>query len=186
MKVGKHARVLRLVGLASLCVLLLAHSPFASAQSPGEARTDQQGRQVRAPTCPSQDFVTFLRRYADVDDDSVRNRFTEDPLEYEVPTHRVEEEAPSSAPTHTSLRYGPPRLGLFPYRYLKEERMFDHIDRRDGQDEQKTVAPYPVAISPVAEDGREVSFGSEYEVDTYVFKRSRGCWYLSRVIDLRD
>jgi hypothetical protein len=43
-----------------------------------------------------------------------------------------------------------------------------------------------MAITIAPEDGREVAFGMEYEVDTYLFKRSQGCWYLTRAINLRD
>lgn len=186
MKAERHAREVRLAGLLALCALLLAHLHSALAYSPAEDRAAKQERGVAADTCPSQDFATFLQRYADVADDSSRSRFTEDPLEYEVPTHVVEDEAPSSPLTHVSRRPGSLRLELFPYRYFKETQTFGRIDRHDGQEEKQAIAPYPVAISLAADDGREVSFGAEYEVDTYVFKRSRGCWYLSRVIDLRD
>lgn len=186
MKAERHDRKVRLARLVALCALLLEHVPSALAQSPGEDRTDQQGWVVTSHACPSQDFATFLQRYADMADDSVRNRFTDDPLEYEVPTHTVEDEASSSPPTHVSLQHGLLRLELFPYRYLKETQTFGRIDPRVGQEAKQTTAPYPVAISLAAEDGRKVSFGAEYEVDTYAFKRSHGCWYLSRAIDLRD
>ncbi|OOW83118.1 hypothetical protein Xclt_11125 [Xanthomonas axonopodis pv. clitoriae] len=139
-----------------------------------------------AVSCPSKDFGTFLQRYADSADESVRRSFTDDPLEYEVPTHTVEKETDSSPATHVSKRTGPSRLELFPYRYFKDAKVFDRVVPGDIKPERQSKVGYPVSIQTMAGDGRSVDFGMEYEVDTYVFRRSQGCWYLSRAINLRD
>lgn len=135
--------------------------------------------------CPSQDFTTFLQRYADPADQEVRRRFTADPLKHEVPTHRVEDETASSPPTHVSQQSGPARLGLFQYRYFKDAGGFDRIVPGEAVSGEAHT-PYPVAISVAANDGRKVVFGAEYEVDTFRFERKHDCWYLTRAIDLRD
>lgn len=136
--------------------------------------------------CPSQDFETFLQRYADPADSKVRSEFTADPLEYEVPTHRVEDETASSPSTHVSRQTGPARLDLFQYRYFKDAGVFDRIAPGESVSGATTHTPYPVAITVTANNGRKVVFGAEYEVDTFRFERKHDCWYLTRVIDLRD
>ncbi|MCE4360793.1 hypothetical protein, partial [Xanthomonas hortorum] len=124
--------------------------------------------------------------YADSADDSVRRSFTDDPLEYEVPTHTVEKETDASPATHLSKRTGLSRLELFPYRYFKDAKVFDRVVPGEMKPERQSKVGYPVSIQTMAGDGRSVDFGMEYEVDTYVFRRSQGCWYLSRAINLRD
>ncbi|WOB51226.1 hypothetical protein NYR97_07585 [Xanthomonas hydrangeae] len=137
-------------------------------------------------SCPSQDFGTFLQRYADSADDSVRRSFTDDPLEYEVPTHTVEKETDASPATHFSKRTGLSRLELFPYRYFKDAKVFDRVVPGEMKPGRQSKVGYPVSIQTMAGDDRSVNFGMEYEVDTYVFRRSQGCWHLARAINLRD
>ncbi|WP_241094021.1 hypothetical protein [Xanthomonas bonasiae] len=185
MKAWQHDWKVRIVPLLSLCALLSGCASSAFADSAGaDARLHEKAASEHA--CPSQDFTAFLQRYADVADDRVRLRFTADPLEYEVPTHTVEDETASSPPTHVSRQSGRSRLELFPYRYFKSAKAFDRIDPRGDQKARQGAVPYPVAVTVEAEDGRKVAFGMEYEMDTYLFKRSKGCWYLTRAINLRD
>ncbi|MBB4127757.1 hypothetical protein GGR77_003079 [Xanthomonas translucens] len=186
MKAWQHDWMVRTVPLLSLCALLSGCASSAFADSAGVQQVGVRAGTDSHHACPSQDFATFLQRYADVDDDSARARFTEDPLEYEVPTHTVEAETVSSAPTHVSRQSGPSRLMLFPYRYFKGAQAFDRIDPQGDQKARQGKVPYPIAISIERDDGRKVAFGMEYEMDTYLFKRSKGCWYLTRAIDLRD
>jgi len=186
MKAWRYHWKVRIASLLPLCALLSACALSAFVDSSGEDNAGQHEKTAASNACPSKDFTTFLQLYADATDDSVRLRFTEDPLEYEVPTHTVEDETASSPPTHVSRQSGRSRLEFFPYRYFKSAKAFDRIDLRDEQKTRQATKPYPVAISLAEEDGRRVIFGAEYEVDTYVFKRRRACWYLSRAINLRD
>lgn len=91
----------------------------AGCTSPAQAVASQrehpsQHKEQAPVACPSKDFNTFLQRYADVANDDARRRFTNDPLEYEVPTHTVEEETESSPDTHISKRTGPLALNYSP------------------------------------------------------------------------
>lgn len=136
--------------------------------------------------CPSQDFSVFLQRYADPEDDRVRTAFTSDPLEIEVPTHRIEDETPTSPPTLVERRTGPARLELFQYRYFKDAGIYDSVTPGQPNGGSNAHTPDPVVISVTPGNGRSVAFGAEYEVDTFRFERKHGCWYLKRAIDLRD
>lgn len=163
----------------------------AGCTSPAQAITSQrehpsQHNEQESVACPSRDFTTFLQRYADVANDDVRRRFTDDPLEYEVPTHTVEDETPSSPITHISKRTGPSRLELFSYRYFKDAKIFDQIATGRSKPEPMSKVGSQVSVELTANEGRTVNFGMEYEVDTYVFEKRQGCWHLTRAIDLRD
>ncbi|MGV8960054.1 MAG: hypothetical protein ACOH1V_06670 [Stenotrophomonas sp.] len=116
----------------------------------------------------------------------MRREFTADPLEHEVPTHRVEDETASSPPTYVSRETGPARLGLFQYRYFKDAGVFDRIALGEPVSAAEARTPYPLAITVTANNGRDATFGAEYEIDTFRFERKNGCWYLTRTIDLRD
>ncbi len=166
----------------------LSVAAYASAQiiAPKGEPSDQHNRQAPTPACPSQDFATFLQRFADVAHDDVRLVFTDDPLEYEVPAHTGEEETVASPITNISKRTGPSRLELFPFRYFKDAGVFDRTVPGVTEPGRQSKVGYPVSIQTTASDGRTVDFGMEYEMDTYVFKRSQGCWYLTRAINLRD
>ncbi|WP_372392857.1 hypothetical protein ACCQ05_02835 [Xanthomonas sp. NCPPB 3582] len=168
-----------------LCVSITGcTSPAQPVASQHEYRDQRSERASVA--CPSTDFSTFLQRYADVANDDVRRRFTDDPLEYEVPTHTVEEETESSPITHISKQTGPSRLELFSYRYFKDAEVFDQMAAGRSKPEPKSKVGSPVSIELTAGEGRRVSFGMEYEVDTYIFERRQGCWYLTRAVNLRD
>lgn len=162
------------------CVLVAG----CTSSSYADAWASDSGR--ASMDCPSQDFTTFLQRFADPSDARVRQEFTADPLEYEVPTHRVENETASSPPTHVSQQAGPARLQLFRYRYFKRAGGFDRIEPGETVSEAEKHVLYPVVTTAMANGGRKVVFGAEYEVDTFHFKRSNKCWYLTRAIDLRD
>lgn len=159
----------------------LVASCAASPQADAGAR-DAPARMA----CPSQDFTTFLQRYADPVDSQVRREFTADPLEHEVPTHRVEDETASSPPTYVSRRTGPARLELFQYRYFERAGVFDRVAPGEPVSAAGKRTPYPLTITVTANNGRDAIFGVEYEVDTFRFERKNGCWYLKRAIDLRD
>ncbi|MCC4635541.1 hypothetical protein [Xanthomonas dyei] len=178
---SQHNAYILLAGLLCVCVAGCTSSAQAVA-----SQSEQPSRNNKELACPSKDFITFLQRYADVANDDIRRRFTNDPLEYEVPTYTVEEVTPSSPATHISKRPGSSRLDLFPFRYFKDAKVFDQtVPGAKGPERQSEVG-YPISIELTAGDGRRVDFGMESEIDTYVFKRSKGCWYLTRVINLRD
>ncbi|CAD0299665.1 hypothetical protein [Xanthomonas hortorum] len=172
------------VGL--LCAAVAGCTSPAPAVASQREHPSQHTAKAPVVFYPSQDFGTFLRRYADSADDSVHRSFTDDPLEYEVATHTVEKETDASPTTHLSRRTGLSRLELFPYRYFKDAKVFDRVVLGEMKPERQSKVGYPVSIQTMAGDGRSVDFGMEYEVDTYVFRGSQGCWYLSRAINLRD
>ncbi|WVL64945.1 hypothetical protein VDQ57_021890 [Xanthomonas campestris pv. campestris] len=170
---------------AVICVSTAGCTSPAQAVAPQREHPSQHKEQAPV-ACPSKDFNTFLQRYADVANDDARRRFTNDPLEYEVPTHTVEEETESSPDTHISKRTGPSRLELFPYRYFKDAKVFDQLAAGRSKPEPKSEVGSHVSVELTANEGRKVNFGMEYEVDTYVFEKRQGCWYLTRAINLRD
>ncbi|MDQ3206863.1 MAG: hypothetical protein M3Q40_10265 [Pseudomonadota bacterium] len=175
----KFAAIMKPVrALAVLACVLVAACGTTLPSSAGQGRPV-----VGDDPCPSKDFTRFLQRYAGAEDDSVRSRFTLDPLEYEVPTHTLEDETASSPATLVLMKAGPSRLDLFPYRYFEKEQVFDRIA---GSPAHPGKVPYPVAVDEVREDRREVVFGMEYEVDTYRFERRSDCWYMTRARNLRD
>lgn len=142
------------------------------------------------PTCPSQDFVHFLQRFADPADDRVRLRYTADPLEYEVPTHTVRDDYQGMPPTHVALEQGTARLKRFSYRYLAAFDLFvpSPVSRDPSALEGMHAGTYhaPTQIEPADDNVQRVTFGSETERDTYAFARRYGCWMLTRAINLRD
>ncbi|MEC3887621.1 MULTISPECIES: hypothetical protein [Xanthomonas] len=174
--------------LAFAAVICISTAGCTSpAQAVASQREHPSQHNEQAPVaCPSKDFTTFLQRYADVANDEVRLRFTDDPLEYEVPTHTVEEATASSPITHISKHTGPSRLELFSYRYFKHAKIFDQIAAGEGAPEPMSKVGSKLSVELTANEGRRVNFGMEYEVDTYVFEKREGCWHLTRAINLRD
>jgi hypothetical protein len=184
MKTGLCVRAGRAPLAALVCVFLAGCMARSPADVPGMSPEESHG-QASDDACPSQDFNIFLQRYAAATDDVVRRRYTDDPLEYEVPTHTVEDETASSPPTHVSARNGDDRLLLFPYRYSRDAGAFARVlPGTDG--DVGNQPPYPVVITNEPAGGRKVAFGMEYEIDTYMFRRSDDCWHLARAINLRD
>ncbi|WP_238691678.1 hypothetical protein [Xanthomonas arboricola] len=86
---------------AVLCIAMAGCTSLAQAVASQRESTHRE-EQSAPVDCPSTNFETFLERYADSADDSVRRRFTADPLEYEVPTYTVEDMTDSSPLTHIS------------------------------------------------------------------------------------
>lgn len=184
MKTGLCVRAEKASIAALVCVFLAGCTARSPADVPAVSPAASRG-QALDDACPSQDFNIFLQRYAAATDDAVRRRYTDDPLEYEVPTHTVEDETASSPPTHVSTGSGDDRLLLFPYRYSRDAGAFVRV--LPGTDADTDNQPtYPVAITNEPAGGRKVVFGMEYEIDTYVFRRSEDCWHLARAINLRD
>lgn len=140
--------------------------------------------------CPSQNFMDFLKHYADIEDDSVRRHFTSDRLTYEVPYHTVHKETATTPEMYVSTKIGDERIGYFRYRYFKWADAFDVPDAAEDPVVVEAMKEgrkrFPIKISSEPNGDRKVVFGLEYEVDVYDFKRSKGCWYLTRVIDSRD
>ena len=182
MKTGLRARDWK-IPLAVFACLLLPGCPARSLEGTLDTTLDPGRSHASHGTCPSQDFSIFLQRYAA--DDSVRRRYTDDPLEHEVPTHTVEDETGSSPPTQVSAKSGDDRLKLFSYRYFPDTGKFARIFP-GGDADIGGQPPYPVAITNEPAGGRKVVFGMEYEIDTYMFRRVGNCWHLARAIDLRD
>lgn len=182
---GTNRRNAYLAVTGLLCIYIAGCTSSRAIASQGESSNQRNGQTPMA-ACPSQDFTEFLHRYADVADDEVRRRFTDDPLEYEVPTYTVEEETESSPITHISRHTGSSRLDLFPFRYFKDAGVFDQIIPGEKELTRQSEVGVPMSIETITRDERRVDFGMEYEMDTYLFKRSRGCWHLTRVVNLRD
>ncbi|KPN07094.1 hypothetical protein AN651_10675 [Xanthomonas arboricola] len=186
MGMGANHRKAYVAFAGLLCAAIAGCTSPAPATASQREHASQHAAKAPVVSCPSKDFGTFLQRYADSADESVRRSFTDDPLEYEVPTHTVEKETDTSPATHLSKRTGRSRLELFPYRYFKDAKVFDRVVPGEMKPERQSKVGYPVSIQTMAGGGRSVDFGMEYEVDTYVFRRSQGCWYLARAINLRD
>lgn len=143
-----------------------------------------------AQSCPAEEFGPFLRKFADPADASTRERFTADPLEYEIPTHTVRDEGEGTPPTVIQSKPGAPRMSLFPYRYLKAFDLFVPEDVSRDPVARKSMAAgtfnAPIKIEPGKEGAVTVTFGMEYDVDTYTFARKKGCWLMTRATNLRD
>lgn len=170
---------------AVLCISMAGCT--SPARAVASQRESTHHEEQSAPVdCPSTNFETFLERYADSADDSVRRRFTDDPLEYEVPTYTVEDITDSSPLTHISKIRGNARFEFFSYRYFRNVKAFDQIDPGEVNPKPKGDAGFPFAIEAGVGGDHTVSFGMEYEIDSYLFKRSKDCWRLTRVINLRD
>lgn len=185
MSIGTYHLNTSAVFAAVLCFSMTGCT--SSAQAVASQREQiRHNEQSVAVDCPSKDFATFLERYADSADDSVRRRFTDDPLEYEVPTYTVEDMTDSSPLTHISKIKGHSRFELFSYRYFRNAKVFDHIDPGEANPQPEGDAGFPFKIEASVGGDYTVSFGMEYEVDSYLFKRSKGCWRMTRAINLRD
>lgn len=160
-----------------LLILCLGLSACASAAPP-------------AVSCPSSEFAPFLRQFSDPASAKVRQRFTADPLEYEVPTHTVRDDVEGQPATQVELKTGDARMRLFPYRHLKQFDVFVPEDVSHDPVALKSMAAgtfnAPVQIEPSEGGGYNVTFGMEYEADTYSFARRQGCWVLTRATNLRD
>lgn len=140
--------------------------------------------------CPSQDFMEFMQSYADAEDDSVRRHYTSDPLAYDVPYHTVHEETETSPEMYVSTKIGDERIDYFRYRYFRWADTFDSPDAAEDpiavEAMKEGTKRYPIKVSSEPNGDRKVVFGLEYELDIYEFKRSEGCWYLTRVLNPRD
>lgn len=127
--------------------------------------------------CPSAEFGEFLRGFASSQAAALRRQYTRDPLEYETPAGVVEER-------------GAARLERFNYRYLPQFDLYVPEDvatnpvSLDGM--RRGVFNAPVSVEAQPSGSYRVTFGMEYESDSYVFQRHDGCWELLRAINLRD
>jgi hypothetical protein len=144
------------------------------------------------PHCPSQDFDQYLKRFADPDRDDVRQAFTADPLEYDVPRYLIIDDKDEDAPLmYTTEISGPRRSRYFFLRYF--DKAGDYLDvgrdeaylnsaRAQGPSSYRTQ----MAIKALDNGDREVTIGLEYELDIFLFRRMQNCWYLSRATNARD
>lgn len=142
-----------------------------------------------ADKCPSQDFPTFLKRFSDTDDASIRARFTADPVAYEVLFYTVAEPDKDSPEMFVSEKRGANRLKFFSYRYFPSSEDYDRIDQNGEPYSLQAMQAgneYPLQITVTEGDGRKVIFGLEYEIDVYEFERAEDCWRLTRIINPRD
>lgn len=149
--------------------------------------TVQSGSRMK---CPSQDFMSFLKSYANPDDDGVRGQYTADPLAYEVPYHTVLKETETTPETHVSMKTGDSRIDYFKYRYFAWADTFDWSDAIGDPVAvlamKERTRRTPIEITSQQNGDRKVVFGLEYERDVYEFKRENDCWHLAKVINLRD
>jgi len=127
--------------------------------------------------CPSAEFGEFLKGFASSQAAALRRQYTRDPLGHETPASVVEEQ-------------GAARLKRFNYRYLPEFDLYVPKDvatnpvSLDGM--RRGVFAAPVSMEAQPEGSYRVTFGMEYESDSYVFQRHADCWQLIRAINLRD
>lgn len=162
------------VGVVAACMLMTACS--AATTVAAETKTHQT-TSVAGQQCPAAEFGEFLRNFASPQAAELRRHLTLDPLEYETPSGVVEER-------------GGARLARFNYRYLKQfdlyvpEDVSTNAESLEGMRRGKFVAP--VAIENESNGRYRVTFGMEYETDSYLFQRRDGCWMLKRAINLRD
>ena len=151
----------------------------------------QRLRQLLTPA-HRRDFEEFLKAYAAADHDDVRRRYTIMPLEREGVTEYLVENAPADAPPVTVIETREPdRDRYFAYRYIA--RLDDYreigVERQFLQEALSSPAwpnKYPRKVEAIAGGDRLVQFGTETEIDIYLFKRRDGCWYLKRATDTRD
>lgn len=160
------------VGVVVSCVLLTA----CTATSAVAAKLNSGESGSAALRCPATEFSEFLKDFASPQAIALRNQFTREPLEFETPNGVVEE-------------YGAARLDRFSYRYLSQfdlyvpEDVSTNAESLEGMRRGEFVAPLAIERQPA---GRyRVTFGMEYESDSYVFQRNNGCWELLRAINLR-
>lgn len=188
LSIFRIAIVLAAMSLLSAC----ANSSVMPAEE--KSKTKVAGSEAMRPgsstECPSQDFMEFLQSYADSEDDGIRRRYTSDPLAYEVPYHTVREETETTPEMDISMKAGDKRIDYFRYRYFRWANAFDSPDAADDPVAVQAMKDgnrrYPITISFEPNGDHKVVVGQEYEVDIYEFKRSRSCWYLTRVINPRD
>ena len=182
------AVVLAAASLVSACAY--PNAVPVKEQSKAKVADSHAIKSIPSMECPSQDFMGFLRSYADIEDDSVRRRYTSDPLAYEVPYHTVHEETETTPEMYVFTKIGDERIDYFRYRYFKWAEAFDSPDAAEDPVAVEAMKEgkqrYPIKITTEPNGDRKVAFGLEYELDVYEFERSKGCWYLTRVINPRD
>lgn len=155
----------------------------ASVPSPASARADADA----SPVCPSQDFATFLRHFADVEDDRIRRAYTAMPLEYVVPSHTLLGD-PDLPPFTIIAMWSHDRSRRFDYRYLPTIGDYRNVgfDARPTPDTTAGHYRFPMTITAQDNGDHEVVMGMEYESDVFAFSRRDGCWWLTRVTNPRD
>jgi len=162
------------VGFALGCLLMAACAQASALATEPKAGVNAS---VDVKQCPSSEFGEFLKAFASPQAATLRGQFTRDPLQYETPAGVVEEQ-------------GMARLDRFHYRYLPQfdlyvpEDVSTNAESLEGMRRGEFAAPVSMEVE---HGGRyRVTFGMEYEVDSYVFQRHDGCWELLRAINLRD
>lgn len=160
-------------GALLTCLLMTAFTTTSALAT--EPRSG--GARAAGQECPSAEFKEFLKAFASPQAGALRRQFTRDPLEYETPAGVVEEQ-------------GAARLDRFYYRYLAQFGLYVPEDvatnpvSLDGM--SRGVFNAPVSVEAQPSGSYRVTFGMEYESDSYVFQRHGGCWELLRAINLRD
>lgn len=161
-------------GALLTCMLLAAcAAPSALAAKP----ESDAGSSAGVQQCPAAELDEFLKSFASPQAAALRGQFTRDPLQYETPAGVVEEK-------------GAARLDRFNYRFLPQFNLYvpedvsNNPESLEGMRRGEFVAPVSIEAQP---EGRyRVTFGMEYEADSYMFQRHEGCWELLRAINLRD
>lgn len=167
---------MKAIGLGRALAIGLTASACATARGVGATEASLPD------ACPSDDFETFLQRFADVRDASVRRRYTADPLRHEVPPH-VAGMLDDVAGFHGRDGRGEERLDLFSYRFSPDLHGYIAFDDHAAD---APATPVPADIGLLPRNGRRVVFGAEHDVELYFFTRSEGCWVLTDLIDPRD
>lgn len=177
--------------LVALSAALIAVA-CQSASGGGVPHATRQAPDAAVESCPSQDFAQFLKLFADPDRADLRQRYTAMPLEREgVTEHLIQGSGPEAPPMSIIAVHDQDRQRYFKFRYIARLDDYRNI-RADGTGLQKAINDtprehkFPMRIETENPDERLVVFGMETEVDTFLFERREGCWYLKRATDLRD
>ncbi|WNH54539.1 hypothetical protein [Stenotrophomonas oahuensis] len=165
------------VGVDEIYVLKGDHLTITDGEAVRSYRRCGEVPSAGLQQCPSAEFGEFLKGFASSQAAALRRQYTREPLAYETPAGVVEEQ-------------GAARLNRFKYRYLPEFELYVSEDvatnpvSLDGM--RRGVFNAPVSVEAQTSGSYRVTFGMEYESDSYVFERHAGCWQLIRAINLRD
>ena len=150
---------------------------------------DRASSPVPPLDCPSQEFPRFLQRFADASFSSFREQYTAVPLEYVVPSHTLPGADADAPAMHVAELREPDRSLHFRYRYFAAHDSYADVGLKEENFTramlEAELGKAPFSIQPI-NDGFEVTFGLESEVDVYRFARARNCWYLVRATNPRD
>ena len=167
--------------------------PTAAPASTAVETPEPPAAEVAAPTvaCPSLDFDTFLPAFAN--DDAIRSRFTHQPLETVVRTHRASKAA-SPYPQHEGMSIetdsNPQAHEVFAYRFDADLRKYEHVgmplEPLVGAFKADPEWAFDFDVTQGSPESIEIATGPEPERKAFVFAREADCWYFVRAYDFGD